>query len=216
MSEVERKVRDHFHADAQRFDSIYKEEKGIVSRFIDGWWRGVVKRRLELNLELLAPIKGKTILDVGCGSGRFCIAFAERGAARVVGIDFASAMVELAQQLAQQAGVSERCTFIAGTFPEAVNEGPFDATTANGFFDYVEHPVPIITRMRELTRETMIMSFPKAGEWRTPVRRLRFWLKGTPLFLYSESRVKQILAESGVTNYDWIVLDRDFVVVAHI
>jgi hypothetical protein len=48
------------------------------------------------------------------------------------------------------------------------------------------------------------------------VRRLRFWLKGTPLFLYSESRVKQILAESGVTNYDWIVLDRDFVVVAHI
>ena len=39
-----------------------------------------------------------------------------------------------------------------------------------GFFDYIEHPVPIIARMRELTRGKMIMSFPKAVEWRVPVR----------------------------------------------
>ena len=59
-----------------------------------------------------------------------------------------------------------------------MDEGPFDACTGNGFFDYVEDPVPIITRMRELTKGNLIMSFPKAVEWRVPVRRIRFWLKG--------------------------------------
>ncbi|HEV3468942.1 MAG TPA: class I SAM-dependent methyltransferase [Pyrinomonadaceae bacterium] len=216
MSQVERKVREHFHADASRFDAIYEERKGPLTRFIDNWWRGVVRKRLEVNLEKLEPLKGKSVLDVGCGSGRFCIAYAERGAARVVGVDFAAAMIEIADRLAAQAGVADRCHFIAGAFPEAVGDETFDASTANGFFDYVEHPVPLIARMRELTRETMIMSFPKAVEWRVPVRRLRFWLKGTPLFLYREGQVKRILAEAGVKDYEWINLDRDYLVVAHL
>jgi hypothetical protein len=70
--------------------------------------------------------------------------------------------------------------------------------------------------MREMTSETMIMSFPKAIEWRVPVRRVRFWLKGTPLFLYTEGQVRKILADAGVTKYDWIALDRDYLVVAHL
>ncbi len=213
---VEEKVRDHFHADARRFDAIYEDDKGPLTKFIDNVWRGVVRRRLELNLERLEPIAGKTILDVGCGSGRYCIAYAERGAARVVGVDFAAAMIDLANEMAARTGVADRCEFRAGMFPDVVTDGPFDASTANGFFDYIEDPVPIIARMRELTGQTMIMSFPKAVEWRVPVRRVRFWLSGCPLFLYTEGRVRKILAAAGVTRYEWIALDRDYVVVAHL
>ena len=216
MSRVEQKVREHFHADARRFDAIYDERKGPLTRLIDNWWRGVVRKRLEVNLEKLAPLAGKTILDVGCGSGRFCIAYAQGGAARVVGVDFAAAMIDIARQIAQEAGVADRCEFIAGAFPEAVGDEQFDASTANGFFDYIEQPAPLIARMRELTRATMIMSFPKAVEWRVPVRRLRFWVKGTPLFLYRAAQVKQILAAAGVNNYEWINLDRDYLIVAHL
>jgi 2-polyprenyl-3-methyl-5-hydroxy-6-metoxy-1,4-benzoquinol methylase len=216
MSQVEQKVREHFHADARRFDAIYEERKGPVTRLIDNWWRGVVRKRLEVNLEKLEPIKGKSILDVGCGSGRFCIAYAQRGASRVVGIDFATAMIDIANQIAQEAGVADRCEFIAGAFPDALGDEMYDASTANGFFDYIEQPVPIIARMRELTRQTMIMSFPKAIEWRIPVRRVRFWLKGTPLFLYREAQVKKILADAGVKQYEWINLDRDYLIVAHL
>ncbi|MEP6636427.1 MAG: methyltransferase domain-containing protein [Acidobacteriota bacterium] len=216
MSQVEQKVREHFHADAQRFDAIYDQHKGPLTRLIDNWWRGVVRKRLELNLERLEPFQGKSILDVGCGSGRFCIAYAERGAERVVGVDFATAMIDIANQIAQEAGVADRCEFIAGPFPQALKDEMFDASTANGFFDYVEHPVPLIARMREMTRDKMIMSFPKAVEWRVPVRRVRFWMKGTPLFLYREAQVKQILRDAGVAKYEWINLDRDYLIVAHL
>ena len=215
---VEDKVRDHFHDDAERFDAIYNEKKGAVASFIDNYWRGVVQKRLELNVEKLRPYAGKKILDVGCGSGRFCIAFAREGAAKVVGIDFAKAMIEIAEKLAVEAGVDDRCEFVVGGFPDAIDpdEGPFDACTGNGFFDYIEHPVPIITAMRELTKGKMIMSFPKAVEWRVPLRRVRFWLKGTPLFLYREAQVRDILAKSGVTDFEFIHLDRDYLVVANV
>src|SRR5688500_4205159 len=215
---VEKKVRDHFHDDAQRFDAIYEKKKGVFASFVDNYWRGVVQRRLELNVEKLAPLEGKKILDVGCGSGRFCIAFAQNGAGKVVGVDFAPAMIEIADRLAADAGVADICEFRVGTFPEVVKpeEAPFDACTGNGFFDYVEKPVPIISRMRELTSGKLILSFPKAVEWRVPIRRVRFWMKGTPLFLYREEQVKAILRDAGVENYEWIELDRDYLVVAEV
>jgi hypothetical protein len=131
-------------------------------------------------------------------------------------VDVAAALIDLANDHARRAGVADRCEFRAGLFPDAVPEGTFDASSAMGFFDYVSEPVPIISRMREMTRSTMIMSFPKAGEWRAPIRRLRFLVSGCPLFLYSEAKVRRILAEAKVTEYEWIELDRDFIVAAHL
>lgn len=213
---VEQRVRNHFHADARRFDAIYEDDKSAFARWVDDVWRGVVRRRFDLTLDLLAPLSGKTVLDVGCGSGRYCIAYAQRGAARVVGVDFAAAMIELAVEHSRRYGVAERCEFRAGLFPDAVPDGWFDASSAMGFFDYVEDPAPVIARMREMTRSTMIMSFPKSREWRAPIRRLRFLASGCPLFLYSEARVKAILYKAGVSAFDWIELDRDYVVAAHL
>lgn len=213
---LEQRVRDHFHADARRFDAIYEDEKGRFTKWVDDVWRGVVRRRFDLTLRLLDPLAGKDVLDVGCGSGRYCIAYAQRGAKRVVGIDFAAAMIELANEHARRFGVADRCEFRAGLFPDAAPEGSFDASSAMGFFDYVSDPVPIISRMREMTTSTMIMSFPKSSEWRAPIRRVRFLLSGCPLFLYSETKVRAFLSEAGVNDYEWIDLDRDYVVAARL
>jgi 2-polyprenyl-3-methyl-5-hydroxy-6-metoxy-1,4-benzoquinol methylase len=210
---IDDNVRAYFDADARRFDAIYDDHgKGTIARWIDRVWRGVVRRRLQLTLELLEPLEGKTILDVGCGSGRFCVAYAERGA-RVVGVDIAPRMIELAKELSVASGVAGHCDFRVGGFPDAVSESSFDASTALGFFDYIADPVPIVARMHAVTRHTMVMSFPKSREWRVPLRRVRFWLNRCPLFLYSAARVKEILALAGLTRYDWLVLDRDYVVV---
>lgn len=218
VKEVERKVRDHFHDDAARFDAIYKKEKSAFASFVDDRWRGVVQKRLEVNVAKLLPLTGKSVLDVGCGSGRFCFEYAKHGATRVLGVDFAPGMIDIAEDLAKDFGVEEQCEFRVGTYPEIVTESdlPFDASTANGFFDYVAEPIPIITKMREMTKGTMIMSFPKAVEFRIPLRRIRFWLKGTPLFLYRKNQLQDILSSAGVTDYDWVDLGRDYLIVARV
>jgi len=50
-------------------------------------------------LELLPDVAGKTVLDVGCGSGRYLRILRERGAHRVAGIDFSAAMLGRARGL---------------------------------------------------------------------------------------------------------------------
>ena len=213
---LDSRVRRHFDADAERFDSIYETQKGPVMRWVDDVWRGVVRRRFELTLERVEPIAGRSFLDVGCGSGRYCLAFAQRGGSRIVGVDFAERMIQLARGHAERLGLADRCEFRAGAFPEVVPDGPFDVATALGFFDYVADPVSIVRRMRELTRSTMVMSFPKAREWRVPLRRLRFLLAGCPLHLYTETRCREVLGAAGVEHYEWVVLDRDYIVIASI
>jgi 2-polyprenyl-3-methyl-5-hydroxy-6-metoxy-1,4-benzoquinol methylase len=212
---VEERVAHHFENDATRFDAIYRESgKNWFSRFVDNRWRGVVQRRLELAVSELSPLEGKSILDVGCGSGRYCHAFAAGGAARVLGIDFAPAMIEIATRLAAEQGLADRCEFRIGTFPADLGEERFDASTAMGYFDYVENPEEHLRAMRTYTTGVMLMSFPKAWEWRVPVRRVRFALRRVPLFLYSEGQVRGLLSRAGIDDYRFIDLKRDYVVVA--
>lgn len=216
ISSLDDKVRNHFELDAERFDAIYEDKKGPVARFIDNVWRGVVRKRLDLTIEKLAPFAGRTVLDVGCGSGRYCFAYVQHGAKHVVGVDFAAQMIEIARGYAKRLGIEDCCEFRVGRFPEVVPDGPFDASTAMGFFDYIEDPVAIVRAMREKTSKTMVMSFPKAIEWRVPIRRVRFLVARCPLYLYTRKRVESILAETGIDDYDWINLDRDYVVIAHL
>jgi cyclopropane fatty-acyl-phospholipid synthase-like methyltransferase len=210
---VEDRVRSHFDADAKRFDAIYDEQKGLVAHFVDDVWRGVVQRRLELTLERLAPFDGKRILDVGTGSGRYCVEYARRGA-QAVGIDFAEAMIDLARQHAHEAGVGDACDFRVGSFPDGLTGETFDASSAMGYFDYVEDTVAHLTRMREVTTGRMIASFPKSREFRAPLRRLRFRIAGTPLFLFSRGHVDSVLEASGLGGAELVDLGRDYIAIA--
>lgn len=212
---VDQRVRDHFQADAERFDAIYEDTgKGPFARFVDDVWRGVVKRRLRLALEHLQPIEGRRFLDVGCGSGRFCLEYAARGARETLGVDVAPAMIEIADRLARERGFGTCCRYRTGHFPEDVPETGFDHASAIGYFDYVAEPLPHLVALREKTRSRIIMSFPKRWEWRVPIRQIRFWRSGCPLFLYRAGDVRKLLAGAGLDRYEWIDTDRDYVVVA--
>lgn len=52
-----------------------------------------------ITLAMIGDVQGKRILDVGCGTGRYCTLLAERGAL-VVGIDPSSQMLEQARRKA--------------------------------------------------------------------------------------------------------------------
>ncbi|MCX6655144.1 MAG: class I SAM-dependent methyltransferase [Candidatus Bathyarchaeota archaeon] len=51
----------------------------------------------KVTLELIEDVKGKSVLDLGCGTGRYCVILAERGAS-VVGVDPSSEMLEHAKR----------------------------------------------------------------------------------------------------------------------
>ena len=61
-----------------------------------------------------AGLEGRTVLDVGCGTGDLALAALGRGARSAAGFDLGSGAIANARALAQERGLSERATFEVG------------------------------------------------------------------------------------------------------
>lgn len=102
---------------AESFDAV---------RFGGPIGRLVAEIQEDVLASFLSPLDGKSVLDVGTGTGRAAIALARRGA-RVTGIDASAEMLAVAARRAKDAGLD--VTFKQGD-AHALDSGP-------GAFDYV-------------------------------------------------------------------------------
>ena len=87
---------------AEAFDAL---------RFSGPIGRLIAETQEQVIAGFLAPVAGRTVLDVGTGTGRAAIALASRGAI-VTGVDASAQMLEVAERRAKEAGI--RVTFAAG------------------------------------------------------------------------------------------------------
>jgi 2-polyprenyl-3-methyl-5-hydroxy-6-metoxy-1,4-benzoquinol methylase len=210
----------HFHKIARDFDDLYEvERRSGLRRWLDSKLRASIYRRFELTFECLGDLRGKTVLDVGCGGGRYAVMMAKLGAERVVGADFAPAMIDLAEKLANDEGVDrERISFVCGDVTELSFDEPFDYAFAMGVFDYVEHPVGFLRNVLGKIRTRFVASFPRKWHIWTPQRLIRYRLfKRCPLYFYSRARIESIMRElgpeAGVADYRILPAYRDYVLV---
>jgi ubiquinone/menaquinone biosynthesis C-methylase UbiE len=98
----------HFARIAATYDALRPAD--------ERWWEvyeAIVER---------ADLCGRRVLEVGCGTGRFAAAVAEREVARVWGVDASEQMVEVARANGVNAklAAAERLPFKAGWFDRAV------------------------------------------------------------------------------------------------
>ena len=75
----------------------------------------------EDRLQLIGDVRGKAVLEIGCGAAQAAIAFARRGA-RVTALDVAESSLQLARSLATQHGVSIR--FLQGDMADLSGVAP--------------------------------------------------------------------------------------------
>ena len=149
--------------------------------------------RFYLTLKECDDASGKKILDIGCGPGRIAVELARRGA-YVVGIDFSQKMINLANLLSKKYELENKCMFVCDDFMRHVFNEDFDISLALGFFDYTEDPVPYLKRMKSLTKEKCIMSFPS----KFPLAIIRMiWLKKRkcPVYFYTKHEIKTFLSD---------------------
>jgi SAM-dependent methyltransferase len=97
-----------------------------------------------------AGYRGKTVLDVGCGSGVDLARFA-RGGASVTGVDIAPAAIELARANFSQQQLSGHFQVASGEeLPFA--EDAFDLVFAHGVVQYTVHPRRLVEECRRVLR----------------------------------------------------------------
>jgi len=88
-------------------------------------------------------IRGKTVIDFGCGYGTEAIEMARHGAARVIGVDTLEASLKVARENLILSGV-KNCEFVSRT------DEPADLILSLDSFEHFDHPDQILKEMARL------------------------------------------------------------------
>lgn len=213
MMEESGKVKDYFERMAHDFDSIYSGRKSSFMQWLDKVFRKDMYERYRLSIEECGGDDIQSVLDIGCGSGRFCLPLA-KDKARIVGIDFSAPMLEIARRQAQEAGVAERCDFREGDFMQMNLEGPFDAILGIGLFDYIREPHGFLAKIRGLLNRKLIATWPTVWTWRVIPRWIRLNLQGCPVFFFTPSRIRALYRDAGLKIVRFERIGKIYFVVA--
>jgi len=195
------RVERYFQQKADKFDALYADENKF-RYLLNRIFRRPIFLRAQLAVDALAGLPaGFTVLDVGCGSGRNSVLFAQAGAGKVVGIDFSERMLELARSFASSHQGGERCEFVRGDFLESDASRQYDAVVALGVFDYVSDPAGFLGKMSQAARHVVVASFPGLSLVRMPLRKIRYALRDCPVYFYRRKELDTIARAVGFTDY---------------
>jgi 2-polyprenyl-3-methyl-5-hydroxy-6-metoxy-1,4-benzoquinol methylase len=208
---METRTANFFDTYAKDFSAIYGNENTPVNAVVNRVFRKSMMLRYERTLAGCSPIEGKTVIDIGCGPGHYSVALAGRGAARVLGVDFAPGMIDIAKKRAETAGVSDRCTFTLGDFLEVTGDEQFDYAIVMGFMDYIEDPLALMKKVLKVCRGKAFFSFPAEGGLLAWQRRLRYRSR-CALYLYTEPQIRALVATLPVKAANVEAISRDYFV----
>jgi SAM-dependent methyltransferase len=191
-----RQIAEYWDRIASDFDTIYSGRKSRIARTLDHWLRRDMYQRFDWVMRKAGDLRGKSVCDVGCGSGRFVVPLAKMGGA-VTGLDFAPNMLQLARELTRKENVAERCRFVLGDILDWKTSEKFDLVIAIGFWDYVADPLSRLQVIRGITRERFLSAWPRAGTMRAAVRKVRLKVAGCPVYFFHQSEVEDYLRRAG-------------------
>jgi len=195
------KVSGFFRRRAEIWDAVY----GTPSRFWR-WFNRVFRKAIYLRAELAirAAVEHncRSVLDVGCGSGRISCLLAASGVDRVHGVDVAPPMIDLARTLAREQGAADACEFTVGDFMEMDFPERYDGVIALGVLEYVSDPAAFLRKMRQCARTFIFFSIPSPTLVRSPLRKLRYALRSCPVHFYRRSRIASLMREAGFERFD--------------
>jgi len=193
-----------FHGFADTFDTFYDGKRNPMMQWIDRRFRNCIFERYRLTFERLGDMRGKTVIDIGCGSGPYIVEAIKQGATHVAAVDAAPRMLELAKQRIERINALNQVSFHKGYFPQHKPEGMFDFAIVMGVLDYVQDAVSFLTGLRGVVHRAAVLSFPSKHWFRTPFRKCRYKLRDCPVYFYDEKLIDSLCRQTG-----WGIVDID-------
>jgi len=173
-------------------DDIAREYE--EKRFSQGG-RLIDRREKQAVLDAVGPVEDKDILEIACGTGRFTVMLAERGA-NVVGLDISGPMLQQGREKAQRAEVAQNMELMRGDagrlpFPD----DSFDSVIAMRFFHLADQPASFLSEMRRVSRNQVF--FDTFNRFTT--RSIYTWALPMGSRLYSRWEISKLLDSAGLT-----------------
>ena len=106
---------------------------------------------------LPADLSGKSVLDVGCNGGFYCVEAKRRGAGRVFGVDGQRQHVRQALFVRKVLGLDLEFRRFSVYDLQPATVGTFDITLALGLVYHLKHLVLALERLYDVTKELLIV-----------------------------------------------------------
>ncbi len=197
-------VKQYFERSHELFNTIYTGEKSAFGRWLDRLLRPDIEQRFVLTLEEIQTTKPDSVLDVGVGPGQYLKAYAELGVPEIIGLDISAPMIELARQGVGKPPDGVKVSYIVSDFMDQDFEISFGVSVAMGVLDYIAEPVGFLTKMKNLTSQSVLISFPSLSVWRTPIRKLRYAYKRCPVYFYTRKKIEVLARHCGFKSCEII------------
>jgi SAM-dependent methyltransferase len=176
----------------------YQKDEVVESyedkRFSRGGGRLTDRLEKDAVYEALAPVEGKKVLELACGTGRFTVMMAQCGA-DVVGLDISAGMLGEGRKKAHRAGVAGDIEFMRGDagrlpFPD----DHFDAVYAVRFFHLADTPEEYLAEMARVSRDQVVFDTYN----RVSARAVYNWALPMGSRLYSRDEVEGLIDGAGL------------------
>jgi 2-polyprenyl-3-methyl-5-hydroxy-6-metoxy-1,4-benzoquinol methylase len=114
-------------------------------------------------------VKGKSVLDIGCGNGNVCLEAARRGARRVVGTDMQPLNWARENLRTRYAEFADRIELVStdGSLRE-LGEQQFDVLISKDSFEHYEDPEGLVSAMEQLLALNGVFAIGFGPLWKAP------------------------------------------------
>ena len=150
---------------------------------------------------MLPDLRGKKILDIGCGMGQHAKKFSEMGAESVLGTDISEKMLEYAKAHNSAANIVYRRLAMEDT--DQISD-QFDLVTSSLVFDYAEDFGGLMRKIRDRMKDgaelVFSMSHPIVTAWDGAYDRYTRTETGERLYANLRNYCKE-----GLRKVDWVV-----------
>lgn len=154
--------------------------------------RGEDERLIQLR-RWLGSSAGISILDAGCGDGRFLSRLLDARPSRVRIEDFAASQLGVARErLRDCAAVFEACHVDILTVED---DHRYDLVLALGVFDYTADWPHLLQHLLMRTRGILCVDFPKAATFHSVLRRLWLGAHGIALHCATQDTVERMVKD---------------------
>ena len=155
--------------------------------------RTVFKNFVNANSQCMPPVTPGRLLEIGCASGAFLHAMAQKGW-NVEGIEFSDKAANAARQLGYAVQV--------GTIESApAPEKPYDAIVGWMVFEHLQNPVQCLRKLRSWVKpeSCLVLSVPDGGSWEFKLFGDAWYALQLPthLFHFTPSTLRTVLYAGG-------------------
>lgn len=204
----DQKIVNHFEKAActGQWDSLYHPQNPSSYPFI---------ARLQKTLDLAGSFQGKTVLDLGCGTG-ILIPFVIEGGGSYIGLDVSESMLEETRRKYPAYVRNEKVHLVSGDVRKVELPDNLDLIVGLGFIEYFHHPTTLMSQLYGKLSRTgrLILSFPNSRSLDylsmrllTPFRLFarvicRRATHQPPRKLWSAQQAKRLFLDAGFKNLE--------------